>query len=83
MNKRGSVVIYAMMLGLLVILLGLYLAPSVQDFTNSTMTSMDCSNDSISNFYKGACTAVDVGGFYFIGVVILIGGAFITMRLIF
>jgi len=83
MNKKGSVLFYAMMVGLVVILLGLYLAPSVQDFTDITMTSMDCSNESINNFLKGACTAVDVGGFYFIGAILLIGGAFVTMRLVF
>jgi len=83
MNKKGSVLIYAMMVGLVVILLGLYLAPSIQEFTNTTMTSLDCNNESISNFIHGTCVAVDLGGFYFIGAIILIGGAFMTMRLVF
>lgn len=82
MDSRGQVIIYTMMVGLLIILLGLYLAPSVTEFTNSTMVSMQCNNSSISNFVSAACIAVDVGGFYFIGALILIGGAFITIKII-
>lgn len=83
MNNRGQVVFYAAMVGLTVIILALAMAPAIASFNNTTMTSMDCSNDSISNFYKASCTVVDIGGFYFIASMILIGGAFITMRIIF
>lgn len=83
MNNQGQVIIYAMMVGLLIILLALYLAPSVASFTNSTMTTLDCSNDSINNYLKATCTAVDLGGFYFIGAIILIGGGFFAIRIIF
>lgn len=82
MNKNGSVVIYGMMVGLLIILLSLYLAPSVQDFSNTTMTSLDCTNDSVSNFIRGTCVVVDLGFFYFIGAIMLIGGAFFTYKLL-
>lgn len=83
MNSKGQVLIYSMMLGLLIIIFSLALAPSVNQFTNESITSMDCSNDSISNFYKAGCTAIDLGGFYFIGALILIGGGFITYKLVF
>jgi len=83
MNKKASVTIYALMIGLLVILLGLYLAPSVVEFNNTTMTSLDCNNTSINNFLKATCIAVDLGGFYFIGAIILIGGGFFVIRIIF
>ncbi len=82
MNNRGQVLIYGLMIGLLVVLLALYLAPSVVDFNNTTMTSLDCTNSSIDNYLKATCVAVDLGGFYFIGSIILIGGAFFTMKII-
>ena len=82
MNKKGSVIIFGMMIGLLIILLALYLAPSVVEFTNTTMTSLDCSNNSIDNYLKATCTAVDLGAFYFIGALILIGGGFFLIKVI-
>jgi len=83
MNRKGSVVFYSLMLGLVVIVLALALAPSVQSFTNTAMTQMDCSNDSISIFDKAGCTAIDLGLFQFIGSLILIGGALLTAKIIF
>lgn len=82
MNNKAQVVIYAMMIGLLVILLALYLAPSVSTFTNETMTSLDCTNSSIDNYLQATCVAVDLGAFYFIGAIILIGGGFFAIRII-
>ena len=83
-NKSGSILIYSLMVGLTIIILALALAPSVQTFTSDAMNSsnLDCSNDSISNFYKATCVAVDMGGFYFIGALILIGGSSVAIRLL-
>ena len=90
MNNRGSVVIYGLMLGMLIIILALALAPAVQDFTTEAMNQtvgdkagLDCSNESISNFDKGACISVDLTLFYFIGSLIFIGGLILTSRIIF
>ena len=85
MNNKASVLIYGLMLGLTVIITALALAPTVQEFTDNAMNSTDlnCSNDSISNFDKAACVAVDLNLFYFIGALILIGGVIVTAKIIF
>lgn len=83
MNKSGSVMFYGMMLALVLVILGLALAPAVKDFTTEARSSMDCDNSSISNFVKAGCIATDIQLPYFIGTVILIGGAIIGARIIF
>ena len=90
MNKKGSVVIYGLMLGLLVLILALALAPSVKDFTQGAMNKtsgdtvgLDCNNESISNFDKASCVAVDLTGFWFIGSLIFISGLIITAKVVF
>jgi hypothetical protein len=44
MNNKGSVLIYGMMLGLVVIVLALALAPSVAQFTNGARNDTSYSN---------------------------------------
>jgi hypothetical protein len=90
MNKNGSIVFYMLMLGMVIIILALALAPAVSQFTNSAMNEtsgdtygLDCNNESISNFDKAACLAVDLNLFYFIGALIFIGGFIITVKLSF
>ena len=90
MNKNGSVVIYTMMIGMLIIILGLALAPSVQDTISNAMNptsensiGLDCNNESISNFDKAACVGTDLTLFYFIGSLIFIGGLIITAKVTF
>ena len=90
MNKRGQTIIYGLMLGLVIILLGLYLAPAVRDFTQgarNTTTSeslgLNCSNDSISNYDKATCLTTDLTLPYFIGAIIFIGGAILVSKIVF
>jgi len=90
MNTKGSVIIYGMMLGVLIIFLGLALGPSLQKITDDTMNAtsgdtlgLDCTNTSISTFDKLTCNAVDITLPYFIGTVILIGGLIVTAKIIF
>jgi len=83
MERKGSVLIYMMMLGTLVILLALALAYPVQQFTDTAMDDINCTNDSISDFNKAACVVVDLNLFYFIGALIFIGGIIITARVMF
>jgi hypothetical protein len=90
MNNSGSVVLYGMMLGILIIILALALAPSVRDFTKTAMNNtdgdtvgLDCNNASISNYDKGTCIITDSINFYFIGALILIGGGFFTYKILF
>lgn len=82
MNKRGSILIYTMMIGTLVILLALWLAPSIQDFTDDARTNMDCTNSSISKYDKATCIVVDLNLFYFAGALIFIGGVIVTAKMV-
>lgn len=77
------------MLGLVIIILGLALAPAGKEIVGDSMNNtvgdtlgLDCSNDSISNFDKGACVVTDFSQFYFFGGLILIGGAIVVGRIL-
>ncbi len=90
MNKKGSVVLFGLMLGMVIIILALALAPVLQDTVNTAMNSssgdtfgLDCGNESISNFDKAGCLAVDLGWFYYIGSLIFIGGLVIASKITF
>lgn len=89
-NKKGSVMIYSIMLAVVVIILALALAPVGKTFINSAMNNsvgdtigLDCNNDSISNFDKATCVITDFSLFYFFGGLIFIAGILITGRIIF
>lgn len=85
MNSKGSIALFALMLGLVVLILALAIAPpvntSIQEARNST--GLDCDNSSISKFDKAACIGSDLTQFYFIGSLILIATLIITARIIF
>lgn len=90
MNKQGSVAIYALMIGLVIIILALALAPAVKESTDTAMNAssgdtagLDCNNESISSFYKAACIGTDLTLFYFIGSLIFIGGIIVTAKITF
>lgn len=98
MNNNGSVMIYSMMIGLVILVLALALAPSVQQATQSarngtqdiwngtdytSSSGLNCSSSTISIFDKSACIATDLNLFYFIGGLIFIAGAFVGTKVIF
>jgi len=89
-NKKASVMIYSVMLGVVVIILALALAPAGKQVIGSAMNvtvgdsiGMDCGNSSISNFDKATCTAVDITLPYFIGFLLFLSGAIVVGRIIF
>ena len=89
-SKKASVVIFALMLGMVIIILALALAPALQESISTTMNTssgdtfgLDCNNESISNFDKGACLATDLTLFYYIGALIFIGGLVIASKITF
>jgi beta-lactamase regulating signal transducer with metallopeptidase domain len=89
-NKKGSVQLYAFMLGLVVIILALALAfPTRQgadiamNNTTSDSVGLSCTNASISNFDKIACFATDLTPMYFIGSLIFIGGVILLSKIVF
>ena len=89
-NKKGAVWAYALMVGIVVIVLALALAPAGKSFIDSAMNEstadfigLDCDNSSISNFQKGTCRIVDFSLAYFFGGLILIGGGLILAKFYF
>ena len=86
-HKKGQAGNYAVafMLAVCLILLGLALAPSVNQITTQSMnsTNMDCDNSSISDFTKAGCITADIGQAYFIGGLIALAGLIIAARIIF
>jgi hypothetical protein len=89
-NKKGSVLIYSIMVGLVVIILALALAPAVSESIGTARNAsvgdtigLNCTSGLISNFDKAACVASDLTIFYFISALIFIGGAIIVSRVIF
>ena len=86
MNRKCSVLLYTMMIGFLIIVLALALAPATSSFISTAMnqsTGLDCTNSSISNYDKATCVVVDLNLFYFIGALIFIGGVIVTARIMF
>jgi hypothetical protein len=84
-NKHGQVIAYTLMLGTVIIILALALAPVVKEQVDNSRnaTNMDCSNASVSNFVKATCVISDISIFYFIGGLVFIAGAVITARVVF
>ena len=90
MNKTGSVIIFSIMLGMVVLILAMALAPaekqiidSARSASTSDVIGLDCSNASISNFTKAACVVTDFSLFYFFGGLIFIAGVIVTSRVVF
>jgi len=90
MNKRASILLYGIMLGLTIIILTLALAPVASESAGRAMNvtvgdtiGMNCTNSSISDFTKAACYAVDISVSYFIAILLFIGGAAITAKIVF
>ena len=86
MNKRGQVIIYALMIGIVIFILALSFVKPINEMVSKARNStsefggMDCSNSSISDFDKNACLSTDLSLPIFIGIVIFIGGAAITVK---
>lgn len=88
MNKKGQVIIYALMIGMVILILALSFIPSINIFTSNARNTtsqfggLDCNNQSISDYNKAACLSTDLTMPIFIGILIFIGGAVITVKYI-
>lgn len=89
MNKQGQVMVYGIMLGLVIIILALALAPAVGSFTNGARNEtsgdnigLNCSTTT-SNFDKATCVITDLTLFYFIGGLIFVAGSVIVAKIVF
>ena len=84
-NKRGQVLFLTFMIGITIVVLALALASPLKERIDETMdgNNLDCANNSISSFDKGACVVADLTMFQFVAGLIFIAGAVITARLVF
>jgi len=89
MNKKGQAWAYGFMLGIIIFVLALALAPAVAESTNAARndsvdgyTGMNCSSPR-DNFVKATCIATDISLLYFIGILIFIAGAVVTAKFFF
>ena len=89
-NNKGQVIFYTFMLGLVIAILALALAPALQsqitdarNVSTDSSVGLDCDNSSISNFDKAACVASDITLPYFIGFLLFFAGAIVVGRIIF
>jgi len=89
MNRRGQVMIFLLMFGVVVIILALSFAKPLNQFTeiarnqtNGDQIGLDCDNTSISDFDQGTCVIIDTYTPYFIGFLIAFAGAVIIGRLV-
>ena len=78
-DKRGFALIYGLMLGVVVFLLALGLAPSLRDTVNEQLTNplLNCSTTTDAQI-KAVCTSIDLQNIF---VMLLIGiGGIIIIR---
>lgn len=91
LNKKGQVFFYALMLGIMIMVVALALAGPLRETIDSAMNGtmdegqpgLDCTNTSISTYDRGACVVADLTIFHFIGGLIFIAGAVIMAKLVF
>lgn len=94
MEKKGQVVFYTLMIGIVIILLALALAPVVKEFVDNARSNnytinpsapgnssgLDCDNAGITKYTKVACVVADLTIFHFIIGLVVLGGAIILAR---
>ena len=90
MNNNGQVFFFAMMLGIVIVILALAFAPILKSFnddarnvSSNTTVGLDCTNSSISDYTKAQCTIQDMSLPYFIIGIIAIGGVVLGAKAIF
>jgi len=87
-SKRGSVMFYSLMLGIVIFVLALALGPAVSSFTNSAMNQtvgdtvgLDCDNTT-DKFVKATCIVADLSLVYFIGSLILMAFVIVGSKIL-
>lgn len=83
MNNKGQVMFYAFMIGLVIIVLALALAPVVKEQVDTTRNTdnLNCTNPDINNYDKAACYVADLTIFHFVGGLIFIAGMVIGAKI--
>ncbi len=81
MNKKGQGELLALMLGTLFFVLGFALALPLTEVTIDAVSTMDCTNSSISDFTKGSCRLVEVTSPVFLGILFGLAGMLIGAKI--
>lgn len=88
-GKKGQVFFLTMMIAVVFILFALAVAPAIKQFSDTAMNStsatqvgLDCNNETISDFDKANCVAVDLYNPYFVGFLVFAAGIIIAIRVI-
>ena len=94
MDKKGQVVFYTLMIGIVFILLAIALAPVLKESIDNARsnnytvhpsapgnsTGLNCEDASISKYDKATCVVTDLTLFHFIIGLVVLGGAVIAAR---
>ena len=92
MNNNGQTIFFTFMIGLTILVLALALAFPVKEIVDNATNysesatgnqqTLDCANDSISTYDKGACLITDMSMFYFIGGLIFLVGSVLAAKIL-
>lgn len=82
MNNKGQLALLGLMVGIVVIMFGLIAINPINDVLDEVKgaSQLDCSNSSIGDSQKATCLGVDILMPYYIGIIIVAGGAWITAK---
>ena len=87
MNNKGQVIAVTFMVAAVIVLLAIYLAPSVNEINNmvrnetSSIGGMNCSGTT-DDFVKAGCWVTDLSQAYFIGGILALAGVIIAARVL-
>jgi len=79
-NKKGSTVLFSLMLAVLFFVIGLALAAPLQEVSQQAMDDqqLNCSNSTISDQNKAICTSIDIIPPVFIGILFGLAGLLLS-----
>jgi len=85
-GKKGQIIFYSLMVGVVVFIVALALASPITDSIGSVMNEtsgdlvgLNCTSTD-SNFIKATCVVTDITPFYFIGFLLFLAGAIVTAK---
>lgn len=82
-NKKGITMLYTLMLGITIIVLGLAFASPIKQFCDTARTEMNCTSADLSIYDDATCTGYDLLKVLITGGIILIGVAVIGAKIVF
>lgn len=80
MNKKSQAIIVFIMVSVMVFIIAAVLTKPLKEETTKIMndTYLNCTSSEITKYETATCTIIDVGWFYFIGILIAVGLALVS-----